>query len=215
MADTHTYTKNEEIVNAIIHGLGAVLSAAALVLLIVFSSLYGSAWHIVSFTVYGITMLILYISSTLVHSFPEGKVKDLFEVFDHASIYWFIAGTYTPISLTVIKGSMGWTLFGLVWGMALVGTVFKIFYAKKFLFLSTLLYAIMGWLVVIAWKPLAHSLPSGGLALLIAGGLAYTFGTVFYVWRGFLYHHAVWHMFVLTGSILHFFSVILYVLPRA
>ncbi|OPA77550.1 hemolysin D [Paenibacillus selenitireducens] len=213
MADTYTYSRREEIANAITHGIGAFLSIAALALLIVFSSLFGTAWHVVSFTIYGITMLLLYASSTLVHSFPEGKVKDLFEIFDHASIYLFIAGTYTPFLFVVVRGSLGWTLFGIVWGIAISGVVFKAFFVKKFLFLSTLFYVAMGWLIVLAWNPLVDTLATGGIVLLVVGGLLYTLGTVFYVWRGFPFHHAIWHMFVLAGSAAHFFAILLYVLP--
>jgi len=213
MVNTYTYSRREEVANAITHGIGALLSVAALVLLIVYSSLYSSAWHVVSFTIYGVTMLLLFLSSTLVHSFPEGKVKDLFEIFDHSSIYLFIAGTYTPFLFVIVKGALGWTLFGIIWGVAISGVVFKAFFTKKFLYLSTLFYIAMGWLVVIAWQPMAAALPMGGLILLVSGGLLYTLGTIFYVWRGFPYHHAIWHLFVLAGAIAHFFAVIVYVLP--
>ncbi len=213
MADTYTYTRREEIANAITHGIGALLSVAALVVLIVFSSLFSSAWHIVSFTIYGSTMLLLFVSSTLVHSFPEGKVKDIFEIFDHSSIYLFIAGTYTPFLLVAINGAWGWSLFGVIWGIAVCGVFFKAFFTKKFLFLSTFFYILMGWLIVIAWKPLYAALPSGGIILLVTGGILYTLGTIFYVWRGFPFHHAVWHLFVLAGAIAHFFAVLLYLVP--
>ncbi|WP_438350109.1 PAQR family membrane homeostasis protein TrhA [Paenibacillus sp. FA6] len=214
MANTHTYTRREEVANAITHGIGAVLSVAALVLLIVFSSLKGTSWHIVSFTIYGVTMLILYLNSTLVHSFNEGKVKDLFEFFDHSSIYLYIAGSYTPFMLVAIRGPLGWTLFGIVWGFAVLGCLFKAFFVKKFLFMSTIFYILMGWMIVIAWNPLTEAVPAGGMILLALGGLMYTLGTIFYVWRAFPYHHAIWHLFVLAGSILHFFSVFLYLLPN-
>lgn len=213
MANTYTYTRKEEIANAVSHGIGALLSLSALAVLVVFAALNGDARHIVSFTIFGVTMLLLYVSSTLVHSFPEGKIKDLFEIFDHASIYLFIAGTYTPFTLVVLQGALGWTLFGVVWGIALAGVVFKAFFTKKFLFTSTLLYIAMGWIVIIAWKPLTAALSPEGLWLLMAGGIAYTVGTVFYVWRGFPFHHMVWHLFVLAGSVLHFFAVLFYVLP--
>ncbi|RAP75383.1 PAQR family membrane homeostasis protein TrhA [Paenibacillus montanisoli] len=213
MANTYTYSRKEEIANAITHGLGALLSVAALVLLIVFASIKGSASHVVSFTVYGSMMLLLYVASTLVHSFPEGKAKRVFEIMDHSCIYLFIAGTYTPIVLHIVQGTAGWTLFGIVWGLALCGVVFKAFYASKFLFTSTLLYIAMGWLIVFAWGPLKAHLAPGGLQLLITGGVLYTVGTLFYVWRSFKYHHAVWHLFVLGGTVLHFFAILLYVLP--
>ncbi|UOQ43225.1 hemolysin III family protein [Halobacillus salinarum] len=208
---THTFTKQEEIANAITHGVGAVLSVAMLVLLIVFASFEGS-WQVISATVYGITMLVLYTSSTLVHSFPKGKLKDLFEIFDHSAIYLFIAGTYTPILLIPLRSSLGWTLFGVVWGIALLGVIFKIFFVKRFVLLSTLIYVLMGWLVVLAWGPLQAQVPDAGIAYLVTGGLLYSVGAIFYVWRSFTFHHMVWHLFVLGGTIFHFFSIILYVI---
>lgn len=213
MANTHTYSKQEEIVNALTHGLGACLSIVALVYLIVNSVKYGDVWHVVSFTLYGVTMLLLYVSSTLVHSFPEGKLKNLFEIFDHSSIYLFIAGTYTPLLFVVVRGPLGWSLFGVLWGLALSGVVFKSFFVKRFLFLSTLFYILMGWMAIFIWQPLATTLPSAGFELIILGGVLYTVGSVFYMWRGFKYHHAVWHLFVLGGSALHFFAIFDYVLP--
>ncbi|GAB6988879.1 hemolysin III family protein [Paenibacillus pini] len=215
MANTHTYSRREEVANAITHGIGALLSVAALVLLIVFSSTKGTAWHVISFSIYGVTMLLLYLSSTLVHSFKEGKVKDLFEIFDHSSIYLFIAGSYTPFMLVAIRGPLGWSLFGTVWGIALLGCAFKAFFTKRFLFMSTVFYLIMGWLIVIAWGPLTAAVAPGGIVLLAVGGGLYTLGTIFYVWRGFPFHHAVWHLFVLAGSIAHFLSVIMYLLPNS
>ncbi|AZK47823.1 PAQR family membrane homeostasis protein TrhA [Paenibacillus lentus] len=214
MANTHTYPRREEIANAITHGIGTVLSVAALVLLIVFSSLKGTAWHVVSFTIYGVSMLLLYVCSTLVHSFKEGKVKDLFEFFDHSSIYLYIAGTYTPFLLVAIRSPLGWSLFGVIWGIALLGVLFKAFFVKRFLFMSTFFYLIMGWLIVIAWGPLTAAVPFQGMALLVTGGILYSLGTVFYVWRAFPYHHAIWHLFVLGGSVAHFFAILLYLLPN-
>ncbi|OEH93136.1 PAQR family membrane homeostasis protein TrhA [Bacillus solimangrovi] len=213
MVETHTFTKGEEIANAITHGIGTLLSIAALVLLVVFSALNGTAWHIVTFSIYGATMLILYLSSTMLHSFPKGKAKSFFEICDHASIYLFIAGTYTPITLIVIQGSLGWVLFGTVWALAIGGVVFKVFFVKKFNTISTLLYIVMGWLVVFGFNKLLTTLPPMGIVFLVIGGVLYTLGTIFYLWRAFPYHHAVWHLFVLAGSIFHFFAVLLYVLP--
>lgn len=204
---THTFSKREEIANSIIHGIGAVLSIAALVILIVFASLKGTAWHVVSFTLFGSTMVFLYTSSTLVHSFPAGKIKDIFEIFDHSAIYFFIAGTYTPFLFVAVKGALGWTLFGLVWGLALFGTVFKVFFVKRFLYLSTVLYVLIGWLIVFAWKPLVAAVPTYGVVFLVIGGIVYSVGAIFYVWRGFIYHHAVWHIFVIAGTVMHFFAV--------
>ncbi|WIV20749.1 hemolysin III family protein [Paenibacillus polygoni] len=213
MANTYTYTRREEVVNAVTHGIGAVLSVAALVLLIAAASINGTTWHVVSFTIYGISMLLLYFNSTMVHALKEGKAKDLFEIFDHSSIYLFIAGTYTPFLLVAIRGTLGWTLFGIIWGVALFGVAFKAFFTKKFLFMSTLFYLAMGWLIVLAWGPLVATVPYNGIVLLVAGGLMYTLGTLFYVWRGFPFHHAIWHLFVLAGSVLHFFAIFLYLTP--
>ena len=143
----------------------------------------------------------------------DGKAKDFFEFMDHSSIYLFIAGTYTPFLLVAIRGTLGWSLFGIVWGVALFGVVFKAFFVKKFLFLSTIFYIAMGWLIVIAWNPLTAVVAPQGMNLLAIGGVLYTLGTIFYVWRGFPYHHAIWHLFVLAGSILHFFAILIYLLP--
>ncbi|WP_017726929.1 PAQR family membrane homeostasis protein TrhA [Halalkalibacterium ligniniphilum] len=213
MGTTHVFSKREEIANAITHGIGVLLSIAALALLVVYASLYGDVWHIVSFSIYGATMLILYFSSTMLHSLPKGKVKDLFEIFDHAAIYLFIAGSYTPVLFIVVQGTLGWTLFGIVWGLATIGIIFKVFFVKRFLFMSTLFYILMGWLAIFAIRPIIEVLPPAGIAFLIAGGICYTVGTIFYVWRGFPFHHAVWHLFVLAGSVLHFFLVFFYILP--
>lgn len=208
MAITGPFSKGEELANAIIHGVGVILSVAALVILVVFASLYGTVWHVVSFTLFGVTMVLLYTSSTLLHSFPAGKAKDVFEIMDHSSIYFFIAGTYTPYLFIAVKGPLGWTLFGIVWGLAIFGTVFKSYFVKKFVLFSTILYVIMGWMIVFAWKPLITNVPQQGMVLLVIGGLLYTVGAVFYVWRGFYYHHAIWHVFVLAASVMHFFSVL-------
>jgi hemolysin III len=212
LANTHTFSKGEEIANSITHGIGGLLSMAGLVILIVFSSSYGSALHIVSFTIFGITMVLLYTASTLVHSFPAGKAKDVFEILDHSAIYFFIAGSYTPFLFIAVKGWIGWTLFGIVWGLAIVGTLFKAFFVKKYVFFSTLMYVIMGWLIILAWGQITENVAYNGVLLLVVGGVLYTIGAIFYVWRGFKYHHAVWHLFVLAGTILHFFSVLFYLL---
>lgn len=208
MSSTHIFSKGEEIMNSVIHGIGFLLSIAALVILIVFSSLYGTAWHVVSFTLFGSTMVLLYTSSTLLHSFPAGRAKDLFEIFDHSSIYFFIAGSYTPFLFIAVKGTLGWTLFGIVWGIAIIGTVFKAFFVKRFLHTSTFLYLVLGWMIVFAWKPLVENVPTQGMIFLVIAGGLYSVGSIFYVWRAFQYHHGVWHIFVLGGSIMHFFSVL-------
>ncbi|WP_026675385.1 PAQR family membrane homeostasis protein TrhA [Alkalihalobacterium bogoriense] len=208
MATTHIFSKGEEIANSITHGIGALLSIAALVLLIVFSSLYGTAWHVVSFTLFGVTMVILYFSSTFVHALPQGKAKDVFEILDHSSIYFFIAGTYTPFLFIAVTGWVGWTLFGIMWGLAIGGTVFKSFFVKKYLYLSTLLYLVMGWGVIFVWNPIIENVTRTGIVFLVIGGVLYSIGSVFYMWRGFKYHHMVWHLFVIAGTVAHFFSVL-------
>lgn len=212
IANTHTFTKGEEIANSITHAVGALLSIVALVTLIVYSTLYGTTWHVVSFTLFGATMVILYFSSTFVHALPQGKAKDIFEILDHSSIYFFIAGSYTPFLFIAVKGQLGWTLFGIVWGIAIAGTVFKCFFAKRFLLISTIGYVVLGWQIVFVWQALVENVAFNGLLLLAIGGGLYTIGSVFYVWRGFKFHHAVWHLFVLAGTAVHFFSVLFYLL---
>jgi hemolysin III len=206
-------TKGEEIANSITHGIGAGLSIAALTILVVFASLKGDAWRIVSFSIYGACLTILYSASTLYHSFRSEKVKRFFQIIDHASIYLLIAGTYTPFTLVLLRGGWGWSLFGVIWGLALLGVIFKIFFISRFEILSTLVYLLMGWLIVIAFKPAVESIPQGGLYWLLAGGISYTLGVVFFLWEKIKYHHAIWHLFVLGGSVCHFFAILLYVLP--
>lgn len=210
---SHTYTKREEIANAVTHGIGVLFSIAALVLLIIYSAKEGTTAHVVSFSIYGASMLLLYLCSTLLHSLREGKAKDILEILDHASIYVFIAGSYTPILLVVVKGTLGITLLSIVWSIALFGIIFKVFFTKRFLFLSTIIYLLMGWLIVFAFEPVISGLATNGLVMLVTGGLLYTLGTIFYMWRLFPYHHAVWHLFVVGGSVFHFLTIFLYVLP--
>jgi hemolysin III len=206
-------TKGEEITNAILHGIGLGLAIAALVVLIVFANINGNVWHIVSFSIYGSTLVILYLASTLYHSFPKGKTKDIFRIIDHSCVYLLIAGTYTPLTLIAIRGTLGWTIFGVIWGIAIIGIVFKIFFIKKFIVLSTILYIVMGWLIVIAIKPLTAVMSNASLNLLLIGGILYTVGTISYGLQRYKYNHAIWHLFVLAGSICHFFTV-LFLLPK-
>lgn len=209
--NSNVFTKREEIAHSITHGIGAILSIAGLVLLIVFSSLSGNPWKIVSVTIFGITMLLMYLSSTIVHSLPVGKWKDIFQIFDHSSIYLFIAGTYTPFLLVHLRSGIGWTLFGVIWGIAIVGIIFKVFFVKRFLILSTIFYILMGWLIVLVWEPLNQTVHNNGIMLLVIGGILYTIGTIFFIWRKIPYHHVIWHLFVLAGSICHFFAIFYYV----
>lgn len=205
------YSIKEEIANAITHGIGALLSIPALVMLIIFAVKYGDVWHVVSFTIFGVSMLLLYLFSTLVHSIQHPKAKDVFEILDHSAIYFLIAGTYTPFLLVTLRGSLGWTLFGIIWGLAILGVILKIFFVKRFIILSTLFYILMGWMIIIAIKPLYQSLTTEGFTLLLTGGILYTVGSIFYVWRKIPYHHAIWHGFVLAGSAAMFFCILFYV----
>lgn len=212
MKNVENFSKGEEITNAILHGIGSGLAIAALVILVVFASIKGDVRYIVSYAIYGSTLVLLYLASTLYHSLPKGKGKDVFEIFDHSAIYLLIAGSYTPLALVALKGALGWTIFGIVWGLSVIGIVFKVFWVKKFVILSTILYIVMGWLIIIAIKPLMNVLNTTSLVFLVVGGVLYTVGTIFYIWRGMKYHHAIWHLFVLGGSICHFFTMI-FMLP--
>ena len=204
------FSVKEEIADSVLHGIGAILSIVFLVLLIIKSVTIGTAWHIVSYTIFGATLLILYTKSSIYHSLPKGTAKNVFERFDHISIYLLIAGTYTPFCFTILRGSLGWTIFGIQWGIALLGIIFKSIWIKKYNTFSTFLYVVMGWVIVFAIKPIILSISPYGLWFLVAGGVSYTVGTVFYLFRLFKYHHAVWHIFVLLGSIFHFLTIYLY-----
>jgi len=215
MVDTQDapYSFSEELFNSITHGAGALLSIAALVLLIVYSNAYGTTSHVVSCTIFGVTLILLYSASTLYHSIQKPKAKSVLKIIDHSCIYLLIAGTYTPFLLVTLRGMLGWTMFGVIWVMAILGVAFKIFFVHRFKIISTVAYLIMGWIIIFVIKPLIHSLPSGGLILLVAGGLAYSLGVIFYVWNKLPFNHAIWHLFVLAGSICHFFAIMFYVLP--
>ncbi|ADP32682.1 PAQR family membrane homeostasis protein TrhA [Bacillus atrophaeus] len=204
------FTIKEEIANAVTHGLGVLLSIPAIVYLVIFSANYGTVWDIVSFSVFGVSMLLLYLSSTLLHSIQHKKTKDILEIIDHSAIYVLIAGTYTPFLLGPLKGTLGFTMLIIVWSLALGGIVFKIFFVKRFIIVSTLVYLLMGWLMIIAVKPLYASLTGAGFGLLLLGGILYSLGTIFYIWRKIPFHHAIWHSFVLGGSAAMFFCVLFY-----
>lgn len=208
MVETALQTKREEIANAITHGLGALMAIAALIILTVFSAIKGNAWHIVSFAVFGATLVMLYLASTLYHSLSNEKVKVLFRKFDHMSIYLLIAGTYTPFCLTVLNNWIGWTLFGIVWGSAILGIVLKAFFTGRKELLSTILYVLMGWVALFAIKPLFDSVSLTTFILLMTGGVFYTAGTYFFTKDRIKYFHSIWHLFVLAGSTFHFFSVL-------
>jgi hemolysin III len=210
---TAHYPRSEELANRLTHGLGALLGVAGLVLLVVASSRHGNVWHVVSTAIFGVTLVLLYTASTLYHSVSDEGRQRLLQKFDHAAIFLLIAGTYTPFVLVTLRGPWGWSLFGVVWGLAVVGVTLKFWFAGRFRVVSTVIYVAMGWLVMIAIKPLMAALPAGGLHLLVAGGLSYTGGAVFYLWKRLPYHHAIWHLFVLGGSACHWAAVYCYVVP--
>jgi len=215
--ETSNYSVGEEIANSITHGIGAVLSIAGLAVLVGFACLRGNAWHITSCTIFGTTLILLYIASTLYHSIsiPIPRIKGVLKQLDHCAIYLLIAGTYTPFMLVNLRGPWGWSLLGIIWGIATVGIILKTTPYGKRPGISLALYLIMGWIIVIAIKPMLTVLDWGGLMLLVLGGLTYTGGVIFYIWEDLPYNHAIWHLFVLAGSSLHFFAILFYVIPRA
>lgn len=197
-----------EAINAMTHGVGVILSIVGLVFLAIISCRRGSAWHIVACSVYGATSVALFAASTLYHSTQNPRRKDIFKVADHCCIYLLIAGSFTPFALVNLRGAWGWSLFGVLWGLALLGILFKIFFIGRFEVASTVFYLLMGWLAIIGIKPIIAAVPPTGVVLLIAGGLFYSVGVIFYAWRKLPYHHALWHLFVLGGSICHYFAVV-------
>jgi len=200
----------EEIANSITHGIGAGLSIAALVILVVLASKRGDAWRIVSFSIYGASLILLYLSSTLYHSFVNPKIKNIFRILDHSAIYLLIAGTYTPVTLTLMRGAWGWTLFGLAWAIAIGGIIITALLLDKLKALLVLSYVVMGLLVVIAIKPMIQMVPRGMITWLFIGGACYLLGIAFYLWKRLPYHHPIWHIFVLGGSISHFLGILFY-----
>lgn len=205
----------EELLNALTHGIGAVVALAAAAVLITLASIRGDVWAIVGASVFGTSLLLLYVASTLYHAISHAPAKARLKIFDHCMIYVLIAGTYTPFTLTSLRGAWGWTLFGLIWGLALAGIVFKLYFTGRFKGLSTAIYIAMGWMVVIALDPLMKALPGSAFAWLMSGGIAYTVGTIFYMSRRLPYAHAIWHAFVLAGSVCHFAAVLIQVLAPA
>jgi hemolysin III len=210
------YSLGEEIAHAVTHGLGAVLSIVGLTVLVAKAALYGNAWHIVAASIFGATLVLMYTASTLYHSIPAHTLpaaKRVLRVLDHSLIYFLIAGTYTPFTLVTLHGPWGWSLFGFTWTLAIIGVGLKIFTTGRYEKISLAVYLMMGWCAVVAVKPLWERLEPEGLLLLAAGGVVYSGGVAFYVWERLRYHHAIWHLFVLGGSVLHWFTVYFYVVP--
>ncbi len=203
----------EEVANSVTHGFGLALSLAGLVLLIVVAALHGSVLSIVSCSVYGATLVGLYAASTLYHSVQSPQSKRVLKIVDHSFIYLLIAGTYTPFTLVMLRGGWGWALFGIVWGLALCGIALKLWFVDRFVVVSTLCYLAMGWLVVVALKPILTTVPTPALWWLLGGGLAYSAGVVFFALPNLRYSHAVWHAFVLAGSAFHYVAILRYVAP--
>lgn len=201
------YSLGEEIFNSVTHGVGSLLSIAGTAVLIVFSAIYSDAYAVVSSAIYGASLIILYTMSTLYHSITNVKAKKFFRIMDHNTIFFLIAGTYTPYTLAVLRSPLGWTLFGVVWGAAVLGIVLNSIDLEKFSKISVVCYIAMGWVIIIAFKPLMDAMPLWSLVLLIAGGVFYTLGVIFYVIKKIKYFHSIWHIFTVIGSALHYFSI--------
>jgi hemolysin III len=209
----HLETPAEEVASSITHGLGFVFSLIALLVLVTIASMGGDSRRIVTVSIYGGTLLLMYAASTCYHFVRSPRAKRALRIFDHASIYLLIAGTYTPFVLVSMGGGWGWSLFGVIWGLAVVGVLFKLFYVEYYETLSLILYVMMAWLALVAVKPLLTDVPIGGLVLLASGGAAYMAGIIFYLWDHLPFNHAIWHLFVIAGSVCHFIAVLVYVLP--
>ncbi len=203
----------EEIVNSLTHGIGALLSAAGFGILMAYAAVLGDLRHIVGCSVYGVTLLFVYVASTLYHAARTPRVKFILRVLDHVGILFLIAGTCTPFALVLLQDGPGWMLLGAVWGSALAGAAFKVFSTRRFRNSTTLIYLAMGWMSVAFVLPALESFPQGALVWLVLGGVSYTVGVVFFLWETLPYGHAIWHLFVLAGSVFHYFAVLLYVLP--
>ena len=213
MHQTQHYSPLEEKTNIISHAIGLALSIIALVLMLVRAGQYGDVWYLVSVSIFGASLIALYAASTLYHSAKDPVRRARLRIIDHSTIYLLIAGTYTPFTLVTLNGWVGWTVFGVSWGMALTGVTLKLFFTGKYNVLSTLMYVFMGWIIIFAITPLINSLSSEGLFWLVAGGIAYTTGAILYSIKKIKFNHAIFHLFVLLGSFCHFISVYFYVLP--
>ena len=207
-AVTVRYSFGEEVANSVTHGVGWLLSVCGLAILVTLAATTGGTLRVVSCAVFGATLVLLYAASTLYHALPSERAKDVFRVLDHSAIFLLIAGTYTPLSLVAVGGSWGWSLFGAIWSLAAFGVLLNTVAHGRWRWLSITLYVVMGWLVVVAIKPLVAAIEPGVLVMIVAGGLAYTLGLVFYGWNRLPYNHAVWHLFVLTGSVLHYLAIL-------
>lgn len=204
------YTTGEEISHSVTHGIGTALSIAGLVISVVMAVRTGDALKILSFVIFGVSMILLYTASTLYHAFTHKKAKNVFRYMDHIAIFILIAGTYTPIALILLKGAWGWTLFGLAWGFAIAGIIYQAVFLNRFKWISISIYLGMGWLAVVAIQPLMAVMPFGLFLWILAGGLFYTLGSVFYLIDSIKFFHFIWHLFVIAGTVCHFFGLIFY-----
>lgn len=202
----------EEILNAVTHGVGTVLAVAGLLMMVLVYN-DGGTWHLMSSVIYGVSLVLLYLASTLYHSFTNARLKAVFKFIDHAAIYVLIAGNYTPFALIPLHGNFGWTIFGVIWALAAIGVVFKIFCLRRFRVFGTICYLLMGWFALVIIKPLLETLPIAAIYWMIAGGIFYTVGAIFYLVNRIPYNHAIWHLFVLAGSAAHFVAIVKFVLP--
>ncbi|MEE0859030.1 MAG: hemolysin III family protein [Acutalibacteraceae bacterium] len=202
------YTLGEEIFNSVSHGVGALLAIAGTVVLIVISAIYSDPWGIVSSAIYGATLIILYTMSTLYHALTNEKAKHVMRIMDHATIFLLIAGTYTPITLVSLRGVLGWVLFGFIWAAAIVGIVLNAIDLERFRKISVVCYIVMGWTIIVAIVPLIKSMSSLSLILLLAGGIMYSVGVIFYAIKKIRYFHSIWHLFTVGGSVLHYFAIL-------
>jgi len=207
------YSETEELANRLSHGLAFLLSIVGLVLLIVAASRTGDLFRVISCSIYGSVLCLFYLISTLYHSLRNQKARYLFRILDHAGIYLVIAGTYTPFTLVSLRAGYGWALFGTVWGLAIAGVIFKTFMTHRLAFFAPMLYIALGWLIVIDFEELLTMVPTRGVAWLVAGGLSYTFGILFYALDRIPYNHAIWHLFVIGGSLCHYLAIFWYVVP--
>lgn len=209
------YTLGEEIFNAVSHGVGAALTLVGYGYMLALSVHFGNAWSVLSATIYCITLFAMFLSSTCYHALPYPTAKRILRVVDHCAIYLLIAGTYTPYTLINLRGTLGWTIFAVIWAMAIIGIVLNAIDLRRFARVSLACYVLMGWAVVFALKPLLATLALGGILTLAIGGVFYTVGVIFYAVKKIRYFHSIWHLFVLAGAITHFFSILLYVLPAS
>lgn len=208
------YTLGEEIFNSVTHGIGTVLSVGGTVVLIIFAAIYNDAWAVVSSAIFGASLIVLYTMSTLYHAITNNTAKKFFRIMDHNTIFFLIAGTYTPLTLTVLRGALGWVLFGIVWGAAILGIVFNSIDLEKYSKPSIACYIAMGWVIIFAIRPLMEALPQISLVFLLLGGVLYTLGVIFYAIKKVKYFHSIWHIFTLGGSVFHYFAILISIIQQ-